>query len=398
LKKIVPVKYVRLKNFLSLPGFVLVLFVMALCFGQYVDLSLKRQLYALSLTLKDLIVFVLPILIFSFVFNGILQLKNESLKVILVLVPLVCLSNFSGFWMAYIFAAPILETGLITISQLEPQQQLVPAWEYALSPIIKNDMALFLGVVAGIVGNFTKAPAVDKINKNLNVCAEFILKKLICPVLPVFVMGFIIKMQHEGTLSLIIKEYAALLGLVAVLAYGYMFIVIFLISQRSFKAAAEKFRNMLPAVIIGLCSMSSAAAIPTTIIGSQKNLENRSIANFVVPATANMHLLGDCFALPIIGLALMVSFGQELPSFGQYAIFTLYGIVAKFAAAGIPGGSALVFVPIFESVFGFSAPMLTAITAIYVLFDPIATSSNVFGHGMYAMLFEKVYKKVFKAA
>jgi Na+/H+-dicarboxylate symporter len=371
---------------------------MTLCFGQYVDIELKRQLYALSLFLKDLIVFVLPTLIFSFVFNGILQLKNESLKVILVLVPLVCLSNFSGFWMSYIFATPILETGLIKISQLEPLQQLVPAWDFALPPIIKNDVALFLGVAVGIIGNFVKTPEISKINKTLNICAEFILKKLICPVLPVFVMGFIIKMQHEGTLSLIIREYAALLGLVAVLAYGYMFLVIFLISNRSFKTAIEKFKNMLPAVMIGLCSMSSAAAIPTTIIGSQKSLENKDIANFVVPATANMHLLGDCFALPIIGLALMVSFGYELPSFGQYLIFTLYGVVAKFAAAGIPGGSALVFVPIFESVFGFSAPMLTAITAIYVLFDPIATSSNVFGHGMFAMLFEKAYKKEFRTS
>ena len=92
----------------------------------------------------------------------------------------------------------------------------------------------------------------------------------------------------------------------------------------------------------------------------------------------------------------MVSFGYELPSMSQYFVFTLYGVVAKFAAAGIPGGSALIFVPIFENSFEFSAPMLTAITAIYVLFDPIATSSNVFGHGMFAILFEKIYKKIFE--
>ena len=109
-----------------------------------------------------------------------------------------------------------------------------------------------------------------------------------------------------------------------------------------------------------------------------------------------MHLLGDCFAIPIIGLALMVSFGYGLPTLWQYFTFTLYGVAAKFAAAGIPGGSALIFVPIFESIFGFSPEMLTAITAIYVLFDPIATSSNVFGHGMFAILFEKVYNKFFK--
>jgi len=384
-----------IKKFINLPFFVLLLFVLTLFFGSYIDVATKSKLYAISLLLKDVIVFILPIIIFSFVLNGILNLKNESIKVILILVPLVCLSNFSGFWVSYIFAAPILKTGVISISELNTATPLVPAWSYHLFPLIKNDIALISGVALGIIGNFVKWRALDKISFTLNAFANFILKKVICPILPLFVLGFIIKMQYEGTLLLVIKEYALLLCLVAILAYGYMFSIMFFLSARDLKKTFQKFRNLIPSVLIGLFSMSSAAAIPTTIKGSEKNLENKNIAKFVVPATANMHLLGDCFALPIIGLALMVSFGYSLPSISQYFVFTLYGVVAKFAAAGIPGGSALIFVPIFESLFGFSAPMLTAVTAIYVLFDPIATSSNVFGHGMFAILFEKIYKKVF---
>lgn len=385
-----------IKKFINLPFFVLTLFISVLFFGNYIDVTTKSKLYAISLLLKDVIVFVLPVIIFSFVFNGILNLKNESIKVILILVPLVCLSNFSGFWISYIFAAPILKTGIISISELNTSTPLIPAWDYPITPLIKNDIALISGVILGIIGNFTKWEILDKVSLKLNSFANFILKKIICSILPLFVLGFIIKMQYEGTLLLVIKEYALLLCLVALLAYGYMFSIMFFLSKRDLKNTFEKFKNLVPSVLIGLFSMSSAAAIPTTIEASEKNLEDKNIAKFVVPATANMHLLGDCFAIPIIALALMVSFGYGLPSVSQYFIFTLYGVVAKFAAAGIPGGSALIFVPIFESLFGFSAPMLTAITAIYVLFDPIATSSNVFGHGMFAIVFEKIYKKVFK--
>lgn len=385
-----------IKKFINLPFFVLVLFISILCFGKYIDVSIKSNLYAISILLKDIIVFILPIIIFSFVFNGILSLKNESIKIILILIPLVCLSNFSGFWISYIFATPILKTGIISISELNTSTPLIPSWSYHITPFIKNDIALISGVIFGIFGNFTKLELIDKISSKLNIFANFILKKIICPILPLFVSGFIVKMQYEGTLLLIIKEYALLLCLVAVLAYGYMFLIMFILSGKNLKNTFQKFKNLVPSVLIGLFSMSSAAAIPTTIEGSEKNLENKNIAKFVVPATANMHLLGDCFAIPIIGLALMVSFGYELPTVSQYFVFTLYGVVAKFAAAGIPGGSVLIFVPIFESLFGFSAPMLTAITAIYVLFDPVATSSNVFGHGMFAILFEKVYKKIFK--
>jgi Na+/H+-dicarboxylate symporter len=160
-----------------------------------------------------------------------------------------------------------------------------------------------------------------------------------------------------------------------------------------FSEAIRKFKNMVPSILLGLFSMSSAAAIPSTIRAGEENVEDKELVRFVVPSTANMHLLGDCFSIPIIGLAVISSFGFEIPSIGEYLVFALNGVVAKFAAAGIPGGSAIIFAPIFEDVFGFSAQMLTAVTTIYVLFDPVATSSNVFGHGMFVILFEKVYKR-----
>lgn len=385
-----------IKKFLNLPFLVLTLFVLTFTLGNTLDDNIKSNLYAISLLLKEIIVFTLPLIIFSFVMSGILSLKDESIKIVLILVPMVCLSNFTGFWTAYLFTTPLLKTGLIKISQLGTQKTLLEAWSIHIPQLIRNDFAMIVGASIGIIGGFFKTEFIKKTSNILARISNFVLKRVICPILPIFVLGFIIKMQHEGTLSLIIKEYALLLVVVAVLAYGYMFTLMFLASSRNLKETFRKFKNLVPGVLIGLCSMSSAAAIPSTIEGSEKNLEQPNIAKFVIPATANMHLLGDCFAIPIIGLALMISFGNQLPSFSEYLIFSLYGVIAKFAAAGIPGGSALIFVPIFENIFGFDSTMLTAVTAIYVLFDPVATSSNVFGHGMFAILFEKVYKKIFK--
>jgi Na+/H+-dicarboxylate symporter len=353
-------------------------------------------LLAASLFLKDLIIFILPVLIFSFVLGGILNFKNESIKIILIVVPLVCVSNFIGFWISYIFTAPVLETGIVAISKLESQNALCPAWSLKIPSLVKNDMALLMGAAMGILGTFLKIDCVNKVSEKLNVVANFILKKVICPVLPLFITGFIIKMQHEGTLNLMIKDYALFLGIYGIIAYGYMFVLLFFLSNRNVSSAAERFKNLIPSILTGLFTTSSAAAIPVTIEGSEKNLKNKNLARFIIPTTANMHLLGDCIAIPTIGLALMVSFGYGIPTIGQYFIFTLYGVVTKFAGAGIPGGSALVFLPVLESVFGFSAPMLTALTAVYIIFDPIATSANVFGHGIFAMLFEKVCGKVFR--
>lgn len=388
--------YQGLKRFLNLPMIFLILVLLVFFFGDSLSYESKASIYSISLLIKDLIIFILPIIIFSFVLSGLTQLKSESIKVILILLPLVCISNFAGFWTSYIFAMPILKTGLITISKLTSANELVPNLDWHIPSIIKNDMALLVASAIGLVGIFGKIEIISTIGEKLSVVANVLLKKVICPILPLFVLGFIIKMQYEGTLGIIAKQYFFLLIIVGILTYGYMGVIIYFLSGRKVKATLNKFKNLLPGVMIGMFSMSSAAAIPSTIEGSEKNLKNPSIARFVVPATANMHLLGDCFALPIIGLALMVSFGYELPSPYHYLIFSLYGVLAKFAAAGIPGGSAIILAPVFESVFGFNVPMLTAVTAIYVFFDPVATSSNVFGHGMFAMLFEKVFDKFSK--
>jgi Na+/H+-dicarboxylate symporter len=366
-------------------------------FGERLNISLRSHLYSVSLLLKDFIIFLLPVIIFSFILNGIVKLKTESIRIIIILIPLVCLSNFAGFWTSYAFALPFLKHGFITISRPEVSDILEPSWTIGIPRLVENNTALIGGVLFGLASSLIKSPYIQVYCNKLNDFANFLLKKIICRILPFFILGFVIKMQHEGTLSIIISEYSRLLVVVALLIYLYIFSIIYFLCGRNIQLAIQKVRNLIPGILVGMFSMSSAAAIPNTIQGSEKNLRNREVAQFVVPATANIHLLGDCFAVPIIGLALMASFGYGIPGAGQYLTFTLYGVIAKFAAAGIPGGSVLILLPIFEQVFGFTPQMLTAITAVYLLFDPIATSSNVFGHGMFALLFEAVYKKFKKA-
>lgn len=378
----------------SMPSIVLLSLIALFFFGDNLSLEVKSNLYSISLLLKNGIVFLLPFVIISLVATGVQNLRGSSVSVIFLLVLLVCTSNFLGFWLSYFITVPLLKSGFITISKLNPSKTLSPSWLLEFSPIMKNDVALLIGIALGLLSGFSSESSLLKtLVRKFRIVSSFILKSVISPILPVFILGFIVKLQHEGSLSLIIREYSVLLLIIAISTYGYMFFVVFLSSNMVFSEAIRKFKNMVPSILLGLFSMSSAAAIPSTIRAGEENVEDKELVRFVVPSTANMHLLGDCFSIPIIGLAVISSFGFEIPSIGEYLVFALNGVVAKFAAAGIPGGSAIIFAPIFEDVFGFSAQMLTAVTTIYVLFDPVATSSNVFGHGMFVILFEKVYKR-----
>lgn len=256
-----------------------------------------------------------------------------------------------------------------------------------------NMYALTFGLVTGLFCTFTKRD-IQSFAAQLNKYANFVLKKIILPLLPLLISGFIVKIHYEGMLVVVVREYGKLLIIISLVTYLYMFVALFVLSNCNIKSTMAKFKNLIPGISIGMFSMSSAAAIPSTIDACQKNIGDERIARFVVPATANMHLLGDCFVLPVIGLALMLSFGKGIPSMQDYFVFSVMGVLAKFSSAGIPGGSALVLMPVFIKTLGFTAEMCTAVTTIYILFDPIATSANVFGHGVFAELFNKVLKFV----
>lgn len=386
------------KFFNSLPFVLILMLATVALFGQLLPLEIKQFLLSISLLCKEIIIFLLPLIIFSFVLSGLTELQSESFKLVAILIPLVCISNFAGLWASYLISSPILNHSTLHISKLQPTNILEPNFIIHFPTVIKNDWALFGAISIAFLNNFIKSKKLIIYGKKASVIANFILKKIICPILPFFVLGFIIKMQYEQTLTLVIKEYSLILLLVACLAYGYMSIVLFVLSENNYKLTFNRFKNLFPSVLIGLFSMSSAAAIPTTIAASEKNLQNGKLASFVVPASANMHLLGDCFAIPIIACALMISFGYTYPTPIEYLIFTCKGVIAKFAAAAIPGGSALIFAPILIDTFGFSTEMITAFTTIYLLFDPVATSTNVFGHGIFAILFEKIFNLFKKKA
>jgi Na+/H+-dicarboxylate symporter len=135
--------------------------------------------------------------------------------------------------------------------------------------------------------------------------------------------------------------------------------------------------------------MSSAASMPLTIIGAENNATNKEVARFVIPATVNIHLVGDCFAIPIFAYAVLKSFGMAEPSLINYLIFTLYFVLAKFSVAAIPGGGIIVMLPILERYLGFNAEMMSLITALYILFDPVITCANVLGNGAFAKMVDK---------
>ena len=69
-------------------------------------------------------------------------------------------------------------------------------------------------------------------------------------------------------------------------------------------------------------------------------------------------------------------------------------MLVQFAIPGVPCGSILVMIPLFETYFGFTTEMSAFITAIFILFDPIVTAGNVLGNSALVIMLTKIFKWV----
>lgn len=374
--------------FRKMPFVLLGMIFLILLVDQWIPLPLKQAIYAVSLNLKSLIVFVLPFLIFMLLFNTISQLSKNATKMIAFILAAICCSNFISTMISYQVGTGVYQLDL-SMAMPSEENGLTPAWSFSLPKLVANDHAMFAGILLGIV-----LPRLSQGGSNyLSIRFERLvgyLLQLLTLIIPVFISGFILKLIHDDVLTNIITDYSLIFLLVAASVFGYIGCVYFLCNRCKLSGTIDSIKNMVPAAIAGFSSMSSAAAMPLTIIGAEKNSPNSPLARLAIPVTVNTHLIGDCFAIPIFAFAVMKNFGVEQPLFYSYLLFSLYFVMAKFSVAAIPGGGIIVMLPILEGHLGFTPEMASFITALYILFDPVITCANVCGNGAFALALTKL--------
>lgn len=384
----------KLKLGLPLQLLTIVLFVLFL--GNSIPLGLKSFFYALSLSLKEVLLFVLPFIIFSFLFSSLLSFKDGALRLVLSLFGSVFLSCFLASFFAYGASLAFLSPSTTGISQgpvlVEP---LEPLWGFSLPQVLSNQYALLGGAFLGVLFSYSRPPILLRWSQKLKLWSLGFLKTVFIPFVPVFVFGFLIKLDHEDLLIGAIKTYgpiAALLVLVKVLYIGGLLAIA---SKGRWQRFCELVKNIFPSVLSGFSTMSSAATLPITLEGAIANTKEPVLAEVVVPATVNIHLLGDCIGIPFLAMATLLAFGESLPGLASYFTFTIYFVLSRFAIVAVPGGCVFILLPLIEAYLSFSGEMASLLATFTILFDPIFTAVNVAGNGAFAVLFIQAYKRLF---
>lgn len=368
------------------------IFAFVALFGDQVNPEIKSFFYAVSLSLKQILLFFIPFVIFSLVFYALTSLKGGVFSFITKLVTSVYASNFLAIMMAYFVSSNVLSYIQKPLEKagIDSFSTLTPMWSFKLPELIPNEIALLLGFTFGIIFSLFPTPKATKAASICNNAANFFLKRMFIPVLPLFILGLVFKLQNDQLLSHAISICGPVFLLIVGLQLSYMLFLYFVAAGFSFSRWMEYLKNIFPASITAFSSMSSIAAMPVTILSTEQNLKSSSLARLIIPATVNIHTLGSAIGLTTLAVATSLAFTGSMPTFEIFIVYAVFYAFAKFSVAAVPGGAVAVAMPLMEKYLGFSAEMTALITVFYMMFDPFGTATNVTGNGAFAILFKKI--------
>lgn len=386
-----------LKYATNIPLQLLFCLIFSLVFGNQLSLSAVTFFVTISTFIKDALMWFLPLLIFSYMAAALGSYAQRGwMLVALALVGMV-LSNalcvLTGYGLSALFLDFVIG-GKDQLQTLSVGGTINPFWVIPFKPWFAPDTTMLVGAITGLLlGFYPSAPILNFVYK-LRDISTLVFKKVFIPVISFYVLGFLLKTAYEDALIPLVKNYTLVFAFTMSALLAYLSLIYLVASKGNMHKAKQKIINMWPAILTGFSTISSAATMPFTITATEKNTSSRNFADFIIPTTVNAHLIGDGIAISITALALIMLSGGKYPDFFTFLTFTMYYCMAKFSCAGVPGGGVIVLVPVFQKYLDMSPALASLLTTIYILQDPILTAANVAGNGGFAIICQRIARKL----
>lgn len=385
-----------LKN-TSFQTFLVVLFV--LLFGTSMPLDLARGFYTLSLALKDVLLFILPLAVCVFIASTLNNFEKRGWLLVLALVFFEIISNACASFAAYglsFWGASLYEARTVTTST----SPLIP-FEIegvnlsALRPSFwRVEYGTAFGVMLGLCMPYVQSTALERTLSFSAALVKNIFIKGFAKIIPLFVLGFFINLVKTADFFPLLLQGGKAISIMIMGVAGYVIVLYLIVGRFSIKKTAQAVQNVLPAGLTAFSSMSSVSTMPITIQATEKNLKNPSFASMVIPATTNIQQVGDCFIQVFLCCMILSVFGQNIPNFETFVLFLSVFVLARFTTAAVIGGAIFIMLPLYQTYLGFNEEMIAMLLMFNMILDPIVTSSNVMANSALCVLFERFWEKI----
>ncbi|MGR5064145.1 dicarboxylate/amino acid:cation symporter [Photobacterium sp. DNB22_13_2] len=359
--------------------------------GLFAPDLLVQILITMKALISQLIGFTIPLLILFFVTSGIANLPKNSGKLLGKTVGLSYLSTMGAGAMAYLVASQVLPSVLHSPGEVsDAARTLSPLIDLKIPPIMGVMTALAVAFIFGLGITATNSDNMRKLSDEGRNIIELFLSKVMVPSLPFYISGVFADMTIQGTVFSTLKTFTFVLVLIIALHWLWLSLQFLTTGALLGRSPFKLLKNMLPAYVTAIGTMSSAASLPVTLRQTQANGVKKPIANFVVPLCANIHMSGSAISITSVCVAVILVTGNAtVPSFIEALPFIGMLGITMVAAPGAPGGAVMAAVGLLGSMMGFTEAMIGLQIALHLAQDGFGTACNITGDGALALWVDK---------
>ena len=339
----------------------------------------------------------IPVIILGLIAPGIFELGKGAGRLLLITAAIAYLSTILSGLFSYgtcRLAYPSLLGGSITsLGGIDMDaNDLKPFFTIEMPPLMSVTTSLVLAFVIGLSLIAVRGDYFRGVMLELRDVVFLVIKKVIIPILPIFIFGIFLEMGAEGNVGPVLGMFLKIILIIFAMHITVLVLQFCIAGAIAGKNPFKALVTMLPAYVTALGTQSSAATIPVTRAQAIKNGVDADVADFVVPLCATIHM--SCSILKIVACAYAISLSMGLDiSFATYAGFVLMLGITMIAAPGVPGGAIMAALGLLASMLGFDVNMQGLMIALYIAMDSFGTAGNVTGDGAIALIINKIKSK-----
>ncbi len=319
-------------------------------FGQFLPNGIARIFVTFNSLFGNFLSFSIPLIILGLVTPAIGDLGKGAGK-LLAITALIAYGStiFSGFFTFFsssaIFPHILPANAELTAMDNPEDFMLTPYFTVAMPPLMDVMTALLLSFTIGLGLSYISGNTLREAFNDFQKIITILIEAVIIPLLPLHIFGIFLNMTVSGQVMSIITMF-------------------------------------LKVIIV----------IPVTLAQTVKNGVRETIAIFVVPLCATIHLSGSTMKITACAMAIMYMAGEPVTFAGMAGFIMMLGIT-MVAAPGVPGGAIMAALGLLQSMLGFNETLQALMIALYIAMDSFGTACNVTGDGAIAIVVDKIAGK-----
>ena len=366
--------------------------------GGYKTFFVQALLVVKQVT-SQIIFFMVPLIIIGCVAPSITSFKGNATRLLFMTIGVAYLSSFLAAMMSV--GVSFAAVPHFQIAEPHAATYVLPKSIFPLQiPTMDTMSALLLAILIGLGTVWISSERFASALKELQAMVLTVVKRMLVPILPLFVGASFALLAIEGKLNQMVVFLPAIIIIVCC-QFLWIALVYGVAALYSKKNSWEVLRHYPQAYFTALGSMSSAATLPVALdcIRKSKNVSEET-ADFALPMFCNIHLCGSVISELFLVVTTYYFFFHQLPEIGSMILLAVLVCIIAIGSPGVPGGinmscSSLVMTIILAA----NAPEMgdqffAVMTAIYTIQDGFGTACNITCDGALTLITETYLKRI----